>query len=78
MPCPWTNSDVTQQCCQHVHVASQGTWEERLASYFAHQIRTDPSTVYGDGFKLALEAYQNSRDLPALIAHVERAGQFPV
>ncbi|KAL0038652.1 hypothetical protein WJX79_001731 [Trebouxia sp. C0005] len=56
----------------------QGTWEERLASYFAHQIRTDPSSVYGDGFKLALEAYQNLRDLPALIAHVARTGQFPV
>lgn len=56
----------------------QGTWEERLASYFAHQIRTDPSSVYGEGFKLALEAYQNLRDLPALIAHVERTGQFPI
>lgn len=69
---------IIQWRCQHVCVASQGTWEERLASYFAHQIRTDPSSVYGDGFKLALEAYQNSRDLPALIAHVERTGQFPV
>ena len=54
----------------------QGTYEERLASYFAHQIRTDPTSVYGDGFKLALEAYQNS-DLPTVIAHAERTGRFP-
>ncbi len=58
--------------------ALQGTWEERLASYFAHQIRTDPSDVYGEGFRLALEAYQNLGQLPALIAHVEQTGQFPV
>ena len=56
----------------------QGSWEERLASYFANQIRTDPSAVYGDGFKLALEAFQNSSgNLPALIYHVERTGKFP-
>lgn len=54
----------------------QGSWEERLASYFAHQIRTDPTSVYGDGFKLALEAYQES-DLPTVIAHAERTGRFP-
>ncbi|KAL3138373.1 hypothetical protein ABBQ32_006175 [Trebouxia sp. C0010 RCD-2024] len=54
----------------------QGSWEERLASYFAHQIRTDPTSVYGDGFKLALEAYQDS-DLPTVIAHAERTGRFP-
>lgn len=55
----------------------QGTWEERLASYFANQIRTDPSEVYGEGFKLALAAFQNY-GLPAIISHVQQHGVFPI
>lgn len=54
----------------------QGTWEEKIASYFANQIRTDPSDVYGEGFRMALEAYQR-HGLQAVVAHVQQTGYFP-
>ena len=56
--------------------AQQGTWEERLASFAAHQIRSDPSPVYGGGARAALDAFQRL-GLPALLAHVRSAGAFP-
>ena len=54
----------------------QGTWEEKIASYFANQIRTDPSDVYGEGFRIALEAYQ-THGLQNVIAHIQQRGRFP-
>jgi len=42
-----------------------------------HQIRTDTSAVYGDGFRRALELYQ-LRGLRALFDHVLRARAWPV
>ncbi|KAK9806813.1 hypothetical protein WJX72_003625 [[Myrmecia] bisecta] len=55
----------------------QGTWEERLASFFAHQIRTDTSPIYGDGFRGALDAFQK-HGLPDTLACVRRTGTLPV
>lgn len=55
----------------------QGTWEERLASYFAHQIRTDRSHVYGDGFRAAHEAFQK-HGLGATLASVRAYGRLPL
>ena len=55
----------------------QGTWEERLSSFFAHQIRTDPSPVYGGGLRAALDAFQRL-GLPALLAHVRSTGAVPL
>ncbi|KAI3438174.1 hypothetical protein D9Q98_000611 [Chlorella vulgaris] len=52
------------------------SYEERLAAFFAHQIRSDTSEVYGDGFRLALDAFQ-AHGLAALLAHVQRMGSFP-
>ncbi len=52
--------------------AQQGTWEERLASFAAHQIRSDPSPVYGGGARAALDAFQRL-GLPALLAHVRKS-----
>jgi hypothetical protein len=54
----------------------QGAWEERLASYFAHQIRTDPSVVYGDGFRAAHDAFQ-MHGLKATLQHVVQTGTLP-
>ena len=55
----------------------QGTWEERLTSFFAYQIRTDPSHVYGDGFRAAFEAFQK-HGLAAVISAVRATGSFPM
>lgn len=42
----------------------------------SHQIRTDTSPVYGDGFRAALELYQY-RGLRALFDHVLRHRAWP-
>ena len=56
--------------------AVQGTWEERIASYFANQIRLDPSDVYGEGFRMALMAYQK-HGLQTVLDQVQQTGYFP-
>ncbi|CAL8462861.1 g2395 [Coccomyxa elongata] len=77
--------DVEEGLCQlmallwleHQPPAPEGTWEERLASYFAHQIRTDTSLVYGDGFRAAHEAFQK-HGLGATLASVRATGRLPI
>ncbi|EIE27209.1 hypothetical protein COCSUDRAFT_11485, partial [Coccomyxa subellipsoidea C-169] len=77
--------DVEEGLCQlmallwleHQPPAPEGTWEERLASYFAHQIRTDRSHVYGDGFRAAHEAFQK-HGLGATLASVRACGRLPL
>ncbi|KAG2497852.1 hypothetical protein HYH03_004119 [Edaphochlamys debaryana] len=49
--------------------------EQRLASFFSYQIRTEPSEVYGDGFREALEAFQ-SHGLTAMLNNIKRYGRF--
>ncbi|EFJ44813.1 hypothetical protein VOLCADRAFT_106269 [Volvox carteri f. nagariensis] len=49
--------------------------EQRLASFFSYQIRTDTSEVYGDGFREAMEAFQ-SIGFAAVIQNVKRYGRF--
>lgn len=51
-------------------------YEERLAAYLGHAIRTDRSRVYGDGFRAALDAFQR-HGLPAVLAHVRQTGELP-
>ena len=55
----------------------QGTWAERLLSLCAHSIRTDKSPVYGDGFRAALDAFQEM-GLPALVGHLKQHASFPM
>ena len=56
--------------------AMQEGWEERLASYFANQIRTHPSDTYGGGFQAALGAFQD-HGLRASLLHVKKTGVLP-
>ncbi|KAL4452310.1 hypothetical protein ABPG75_007972 [Micractinium tetrahymenae] len=51
-------------------------YEERLAAYLGHQIRSDTSAIYGDGFRLAHEAFQ-VHGLAPLVQHVRQMGTFP-
>ena len=51
-------------------------WEARLVSYYAHQIRTHPSEVYGGGLKAALDAFQDHGLRKALL-HVKKTGNLP-
>lgn len=54
----------------------QGPEHERMLSYLTHQIRSDTSPVYGDGFRRALELYQ-IRGLRALFDHALRNRTWP-
>ena len=53
-----------------------GSYEERLGAFLGHEIRTDPSFVYGDGLRAALEAFQK-HGLATVLAHVRRARKLP-
>jgi hypothetical protein len=53
-----------------------GSFEERLQSCLASQIRTDPSEVYGDGFRDAYEGFQR-HGLQTVLAHVAHVGRVP-
>lgn len=49
--------------------------EQRLASFFAYQIRTDTSEVYGEGFREAMEVFQ-SIGLTNLVKNVKLYGRY--
>jgi hypothetical protein len=51
--------------------------DERTASFIGHQIRTDTSEVYGEGFRKALTAYQNL-GLDTVLHHVIQSKTLPV
>ena len=46
-------------------------------SYFAHQIRSDPSPVYGEGFRAAHESFQR-HGLRAVLDSVRATGSIPL
>ena len=75
---PWPGHLNEFACCNFAGIACllQGQWEDRLASYFAHQIRTDPSPVYGEGFRAGLDAFQE-HGLPAVLQAVASTGRLP-
>jgi len=54
--------------------------QQRLASYFSYQIREDTSIVYGEGFRIAYDAFQRHgggmRGLSAIINSVLRSGRI--
>lgn len=51
-------------------------YQQRLLSYLGYQIRTDMSDVYGEGFRIALEKFQQ-RGLKALVEYVIKHGNWP-
>eukprot|EP00798_Chlamydomonas_sp_ICE-L_P001389 gene1389-32758_t len=64
------------------HTLLEGKKEEqRLACYFAFEIRKDTSAIYGDGFRMANKAYLKagggSMGLAHVLQHVEKHDRFP-
>lgn len=51
-------------------------YQQRLLSYYGNQIRTDTSDVYGEGFRIALELFQQ-RGLRALVEYVIKHHAWP-
>lgn len=66
----------------HVGVASNSiVIPHAICRFIPHAIRRLPSQLlqsetYGDGFRLALDAYQ-AHGLVKLLAHVKQTGAFP-
>ncbi len=57
---------------------SQVSFDERLQSHLGEQIRSDPSHIYGEGFRAAHEAFQRmAGNLPAVLEAVKRTGALP-
>lgn len=57
-------------------VAGAPPSNEELREFFVHQIKTDVSTVYGDGFRKAKAVY-DAVGLDMLLDHVKRYESFP-
>jgi hypothetical protein len=56
--------------------AVESPWETKLRAYFKYQIQTDPSPVYGDGFRMAAEGCA-ALGFSLLIEHVATSNNFP-
>ena len=69
-------SIADRRCRFHCSQGFKDAYEERLAAFFAHQIRSDPSLVYGEGFRCAHAAFQ-THGLAAVLEHVRATGAFP-
>lgn len=68
---------VAGQSTMTVHL--QGSFDERLQSHLGEQIRSDPSHVYGEGFRAAYEAFRRvNGDLPRVLDAVKRTGALPL
>ncbi|CAD7701924.1 unnamed protein product [Ostreobium quekettii] len=77
------SQDVEEGLCQLMALIwlerqdPQDYYEKRLGSFTAHQIRTNPTAVYGDGFRAAHAAFQ-CYGLTAVVNHVKETQQLPV
>ena len=70
----WAQEHLTCSCLNRPLV--QVTWFERLSSYHGHQTRTNQDKVYGDGFRAALEAFQQ-HGLRNVLLHVKKTHFLP-
>jgi hypothetical protein len=53
------------------------SFHARLREFYMHQIENDPSPVYGDGFRAALQAYERTNSLQKLFDAIRHHGSFP-
>ncbi|KQK14111.1 hypothetical protein BRADI_1g14360v3 [Brachypodium distachyon] len=51
-------------------------FEKKLGEFFKHQVETDPSTVYGDGFRAGIRAVERY-GLRSTLDHIKLTGSFP-
>lgn len=55
---------------------TRSTFEKKLGDFFKHQIESDTSPVYGDGFRIGHQAVQKY-GLPQTLDHIRITGRFP-
>lgn len=51
-------------------------FEKKLGEFFKHQIETDPSPTYGEGFRAGIRAVERY-GLRGTLDHIKRSGSFP-
>ncbi|GLE02284.1 hypothetical protein PINS_up011122 [Pythium insidiosum] len=49
----------------------------KLRAFYVQQIETDPSPVYGDGFRRAFDAYERTHSLQRIFDSIRQFGCFP-
>ncbi|KAG8062780.1 hypothetical protein GUJ93_ZPchr0003g16656 [Zizania palustris] len=54
---------------------AQTDFEKKLGEFFKHQIETDPSAAYGDGFRAGIRAVEQY-GLGSTLDHMKRTGSF--
>ena len=50
--------------------------EKKLGEFFKRQIETDPSAIYGDGFRAGMQAVERY-GLRSTLDQIKRTGSFP-
>jgi hypothetical protein len=51
-------------------------FEKKLGEFFKRQIETEPSAIYGDGFRAGMKAVERY-GLRGTLDHIKRTGSFP-
>jgi hypothetical protein len=73
-----TNNKISEKSSRFSSAASasvNSSFERRLCAFFSHQIRSDVSSTYGDGFRKALDAFQrNGGKLTLLVGKIRQTG----
>ena len=74
-----SGSNVASSSSSTSTVLKRGTgsqYEKKLGEFFKHQIESDISHVYGDGFRAGQQAV-HKYGLPSTLNHIQMTGCFP-
>nr|XP_018450589.1 PREDICTED: protein DA1-like isoform X3 [Raphanus sativus] len=71
------NSNAASSSSRGVKKGPGSPYERKLGEFFKHQIETDASPVYGDGFRAGRLAVQKY-GLRQTLEHIQMTGRFPV
>ena len=55
---------------------SEKSWDAKLRAFISNQIVTDPSEVYGEGFRTAAQCSE-ALGLEVLLDHIRESKDFP-
>ena len=71
-----TSSSSSSSSSRASKKGSRSPFERKLGEFFKHQIESDISPVYGDGFRAGQRAVQRY-GLPRTLEHIRMTGTFP-
>lgn len=70
-------SSSSSSSSQGLKKGPRSQYERKLGEFFKHQIESDASPVYGDGFRAGRLAVQKY-GLRKTLEHIQMTGRFPV